>query len=164
VLLRLLGVSKSGYYDWRKRQPSTRAIKDTELRERIRQIFIDNKGRYGSPRIFMALKKEGYRIGKKRVERLYCELNLVARVMRVTTRSAAYKRFLATGENLRPDGDVPDGVNKVWVADVTYLKVKGAWRYLSVIMDLHSRRIISWSLDKNRTAQVTKRTLEKAAR
>ena len=162
VLLRLLGVSKSGYYDWRKRQPSIRTLKDNELKERIRQIFIDNQGRYGSPRIFMTLIKEGHRIGKKRVERLYRELNLVARVMRVTTRSAAYKRFLATGDNLRPAGDVPNAINKVWVADVTYLKVKGAWRYLSVIMDLHSRRIISWSLDKTRTAQVTKRTLQNA--
>ena len=50
----------------------------------------------------------------------------------------------------------------MWVADVTYLKVRGVWRYLSVIMDLYSRRIISWSLDKNRTMDVTKRTLQNA--
>lgn len=161
-MLRLLGVSKSGYYDWRNRQPSAREIEDGELKEKIQQIFTDNKGRYGSPRIFMALKKQGYCIGKKRVERLYRKLNLVARVMRVTTRSAGYKRYLATGDNLRPDGEVPLAKNKVWVADVTYLKVKGVWRYLSVIMDLYSRRIISWSLDKNRTAEVTKRTLQNA--
>lgn len=95
--MRLLGVSKSGYYDWRNRQPSDREIEDSELKEKIQQIFTDNKGRYGSPRIFMALKKQGYHIGKKRVERLYRKLNLIARVMRVITRSAAYKRFLATG-------------------------------------------------------------------
>ncbi len=82
--------------------------------------------------------------------------------MRVTTRSAFYKRFLTTGKNLRPDGEVPLAKDKVWVADVTYLKVKGVWRYLSVIMDLYSRRIISWSLDKSRTMEVTKRTLQNA--
>ena len=133
-----------------------------ELKQKIQQIFTENKGRYGSPRIFKTLQKQGYNIGKKRVERLYRGLGLVARVMLVTTRSAAYKRFLVTGDNLRPEGDVPLAVDKVWVADVTYLKVKGVWRYLSVIMDLFSRRIISWSLDKNRTAQVTKRTLQNA--
>lgn len=161
-LLEFFDVSKSGYYDWRERQPSARAIEDVELKQKIQQIFTDNKGRYGSPRIFKALQKQGYSIGKKRVERLYRALGLVARVMRVTTRSAFYKRFLTTGENLRPDGEVPLVKDKVWVADVTYLKVKGVWRYLSVIMDLYSRRIISWSLDKNRTAEVTKRTLQNA--
>ena len=164
ALINLLGVSKSGYYDWRNRQPSAREVEDDELKVKIQQIFTDNKGRYGSPRIFKALQKQGYNIGKKRVERLYRELGLVARVMRVTTRSAAYKRFLVTGENLRQDGGVPDAANKVWVADVTYLKVKGVWRYLSVIMDLYSRRIISWSLDKNRTMDVTKRTLLNAVK
>ena len=161
-LLDYFDVSKSGYYDWRERQPSFRALEDVELKNKIQQIFTENKGRYGSPRIFKALQKQGYRIGKKRVERLYRELGLVARVMRVTTRSAFYKRFLAGGENLRPHGEVPLAKDKVWVADVTYLKVKGAWRYLSVIMDLYSRRIISWSLDKKRTMDVTKRTLQNA--
>jgi len=161
-LLNFFDVSKSGYYDWRERQPSARAIEDAELKEKIQQIFTENKGRYGSPRIFKALLKAGYHISKRRVERLYRELGLIARVIRVTNRSAGLKRFLATGENLRPDGGVPKAKDKVWVADVTYLKVKGIWRYLSVIMDLYSRRIISWSLDKNRTMEVTKRTLNNA--
>ncbi len=161
-LLAFFNVSKSGYYDWRERQPSNRALEDAELKTKIQQIFTENKGRYGSPRIFKALQKQGYNIGKKRVERLYRALGLVARVMRVSTRSAFYKRFLTTGKNLRPDGEVPLAKDKVWVADVTYLKVNGVWRYLSVIMDLYSRRIISWSLDKKRTMEVTTRTLKNA--
>lgn len=161
-LLDFFDVSKSGYYDWRGRQPSARALEDVELKEKIQQIFTQNEGRYGSPRIFKALIKAGYHISKRRVERLYGELGLVARVVLVTHCSQGSKRFLASGENLRPDGGVPNAINKVWVADVTYLKVNGVWRYLSVIMDLFSRRIISWSLDKNRTMEVTKRTLKNA--
>jgi len=162
VLLKILGVSKSGYYDWRKRQPSARSIEDEKLKLKIQEIYTQNKGRYGSPRIYKALKKLGYCISKRRVERLYKGLGLVARVVKVTYSSAGTKRFLASGENLRPEGNVPQAKDKVWVADVTYLKVKGAWRYLSVIMDLYSRRIISWSLDKKRTMEVTKRTLKNA--
>ena len=114
-MLKFFDVSKSGYYDWREREPSARTIEDVELKLKIQQIFTENKGRYGSPRIFKALQKQGYNIGKKRVERLYRALGLVARVMRVTTRSAFYKRFLTTGTNLRPDGDVPRAKDKVWV-------------------------------------------------
>ena len=86
-----------------------------ELKQKIQQIFSENKGRYGSPRIFKTLQKQGYSIGKKRVERLYRALGLVARVMRLTTRSAFYKRFLISGKNLRPDGGVPLAKDKVWV-------------------------------------------------
>ncbi len=68
-LLNFFDVSKSGYYDWRARQPSARSIEDAELKDKIQQIFTENKGRYGSPRIFKALQKQGYKIGKKRVER-----------------------------------------------------------------------------------------------
>jgi len=159
-----LGVSTSGFYDWRAREPSLRSIEDVELSKIIQSVFDDNNGRYGSPRVFEALKKQGYAISKKRVERLMRELGLVARVVRVTRRAPGSKRFLASGENLRPEGGVPAAKNKIWVADVTYLKLHDEWRYLSVVMDLYSRRIIGWSLDKKRTADVTKRNLVSAIR
>ena len=157
-------VSTSGYYDWKRRKPSKRSIDDAELMLVIQSIFDENSGRYGSPRVFKALIKQGYAISKKRVERLMREHGLVARVVKVTRRAPGSKRFLASGENLRQDGSVPSAKNKVWVADVTYLKLKGQWRYLSVVMDLYSRRIVGWSLDKARTADVTKRTLMSAVR
>ncbi len=82
----------------------------------------------------------------------------------MTRRAPGSKRFLASGENHRPEEGAPDKKNKIWVADATYLEVNGKWRYLSVIMDLFSRRIISWSLDATRTAEVTKRSLQSAVR
>ena len=91
VLIRLLVVSNNGYYDQPKRQPSARGIKDVELKDKIQNILTKNKGRYGSPRIFMALKNQGNCICKKRVELLYKELNLVASVMLATTRSVALR-------------------------------------------------------------------------
>lgn len=96
---------------------------------------------------------------RKRVARLMREMGLIGRVTRVTYRAPGMRRFLAAGENLRSDGAVPDAINKVWVADVTYLKVKNQWHYLSAVMDLHSRRIVGWNLDANRTTAITKRTL-----
>lgn len=92
------------------------------------------------------------------------EMGLIARVTKVTYRASGLRRFLASGQNLCLDGAVPHGKDKVWVADVTYLKVKKQWHYLSVIMDLYSRRIVGWSLDTIRTAEVTWRTLMTAIR
>lgn len=112
--------------------------------------------------MWKALLKQGYQISRKRVARLMSEMGLIARVTRVTYRAPGMRRFLSSGENLRPDGAVPEEKDKVWVADVTYLKVQSQWHYLSAIMDLHSRRIVSWSLDTKRTTDITRRTLATA--
>lgn len=157
-----LGVSRGGYYDWRKRQPSERSLCDAALKRIIRTIYDESDGTYGSPRVYQSLKKQGHTIGRKRVERLMRDMGVVGRVVKVTRRAPGIKRFLASGENLRHGNNSPTKINQVWVADITYLKVNKRWRYLSVIMDLYSRRIIGWSLDKKRTAEVTKRTLEYA--
>ncbi|WP_419810231.1 IS3 family transposase [Bacterioplanoides sp.] len=159
-----LGVSRSGYYDWLNRKPSTRDRRDDQLKGLIRKIWNQSEGRYGSPRIWKALYKQGISVSKKRIARLVSNMGLIARVTRVTYRAPGMRRFLASGGNLRPDGEVPERKNKVWVADVTYLKVKNKWHYLSVIMDLYSRRIIGWSLDTKRTTAVTRRTLINAIR
>ena len=103
-------------------------------------------------------------MSRKRVARLMQEMGLIARVTKVTYRAPGLRRFLVSGENLRSDGAVPESKDKVWVADVTYLKVKKQWHYLSVIMDLYSRRIVGWSLDTKRTTAVTRRTLLAAVR
>ena len=157
-----LGVSRSGYYDWRKRQPSDRSLSDTVLKRAVQKIYDESEGTYGSPRVYQALKKQGYKIGRKRIERLMRDMGIVGRVVKVTRRAPGLRRFLASGENLRHAKDGPTKINQIWVADITYLKVKKRWLYLSVIMDLYSRKIIGWSLDKCRTADVTKRTLQYA--
>jgi len=160
-------VSPSGYYDYLKRGPSDRELEDRELEDRellknIRRIYEDSHGRYGSPRVHAKLKKEGINVGEKRVARLMRECGLVARVVKATRRMPGLKRYNQAGENLRLDLDPPTGINQVWVADVTYLRVCGRWSYLSVIMDLYSRRIIGWCLDRTRSTEVTKRTLKLA--
>ena len=130
----------------------------------ITEIYEDSDGRYGSPKVHKALRKRGIFVGKKRVERIMRELGLVARVVKVTRRAPGIKRYHEAGENLRLAMDPPENINEVWVADITYIKVKGRWSYLSVIMDLYSRRIIGWSLDKTRATDLTVRTLRLALR
>ncbi len=81
-------------------------------------------------------------------------LGLQGRVVKVT-RSPGLKYFKAEGENLKLQEPDVTGINQQWVSDVTYLKVKGRWFYLAAVMDLYSRRILGWSLDKTRTTSLT---------
>lgn len=155
MLCRWLNISPSGYYAWCKREASKRAAEDRVLLERITQVYWASEGRYGSPRVFDALKKQGFLVGKKRVERLMREAGLVARCVKVVRRAPELKRFQQSGANLLLEMSKPSAPDQVWVGDVTYIKVKGQWQYLATVMDLHSRRILGWSLSSNRRTELT---------
>ena len=155
-------MSKSGFYAWEKREPSKRYDDDQCLLELISAIYWGSEGRYGSPRVHEALKLQDVSVSKKRVERLMRESGLVGRVTLVTRRQPGLKRFKSAGENLLLEMAATDQINQVWVADVTYLKVKAKWFYLATIMDIHSRRIIGWSLSPRRTTELTENALSYA--
>ena len=159
-----LKVSRSGYYAWLKRSKSLRAQEDERLSESIHKIYKDSRGTYGSPRVYNALKKQGVAIGKKRVERLMQAQRLQGRVVKVTRRQPGLRRFTERGENLRLNIPEPTNINHIWVADITYIKVKDTYKFLSVIMDLYSRKILSWSLTDTRTTEDTAKILKKAIR
>ena len=148
-------MSRSGYYDWLKRKPSNRDIEDQQLIERIKAIYRESRETYGSPRVHKALFREGKRVGKKRVERLMQIHGIQGRVVKVTRKNPRLKQSLSHGKNLRLYHSQATGMNQQWVADLTYLKVKSRWYYLAVVMDVYSRRIIGWSLDKTRTTALT---------
>lgn len=148
-------MSNSGFYAWQNRQVSQRALDDQELLKKITKIFIESEGRYGSPRVYKALKAQGLCVGRKRVERLMRTAGLRGRVVRVTHRNPGLKKYHADGKNLLLKIGKPTAVNQQWVGDITYLKVRGKWRYLATVMDLYSRRIIGWSLSKSRSMVVT---------
>jgi len=144
------------------RSTSQRAIEDVQLTDKIIQIYKASRGVYGSPRVHEALKQQGISIGRKRVERLMQKQGLQGRVVQVTRRQPGLKRFIERGENLRLNQPSPTNINRVWVSDITYIKVRETYKYLIVIMDLYSRRILSWSLSETRTTQDTSKVLKRA--
>lgn len=157
-----LKVSRSGYYTWFNRHISQRAIEDEYLSRMIVYIHQDSRGTYGSPRVHEALKIEGINVGKKRVERLMQQQGLQGRVVQVTRRQPGLRRFTERGENLRLDSPEVSRSDQVWVSDITYIKVKDVYKYLIAIMDVYSRRIISWSLTETRTVNDTLTVLKRA--
>lgn len=157
-----LNVSRSGYYAWLKRSRSLRALEDEILSTKIIQIHQNSRGTYGSPRVHQALKKQGIDVGKKRVERLMQAQGLRGRVFNVTKRMPNYKGYIKRGDNLRLHQPEPTKINQVWVSDITYIKVRDTYKYLIVIMDLYSRRILNWSLTETRTTAETSGLLKRA--
>ena len=161
-LCRWLNVSPSGFYKWRDRGLSDRAKANHCLLKKIRRIFNDSRGSYGSPRVHAQLRREGELVSRSRVERLMRKAGLVGKAAKIYRRQASVKPFHQSLPNLRLERPKPKKVNEQWVGDVTYLKVNDEWRYLAVVMDLYSRRIIGWKLAKNRTAEVTRAALRQA--
>ncbi|WP_430869312.1 IS3 family transposase [Crenobacter cavernae] len=159
-----LNVSRSGYYAWSKRKESMRASQDLQLLEQIKTVHARSNGIYGSPRVHRALAREGVAVGKKRVERLMRIAGLSGRVARMYRRLPGLTRFYEKHQNLKLGMAAPTGMNQQWVGDLTYIKVANQWRYLAVVMDLYSRRVIGWSLGEQKTAELTLRALRQAIR
>lgn len=157
-------MSRSGYYAWCKRQEPQRVRDDRRLLKKVRRIHEDCRGVYGSPRVHQALRHEGIRVGRKRVERLMREASLVGRVAKLYRRVPGVERFYQRHKNLRLNMPAPTGVNQQWVADLTYIKVNRQWRYLAVVLDVYSRKVIGWSLGDRKTADLTLRALRHALR
>jgi putative transposase len=147
TLCRLLEVSPSGYYQWRQRQPGRRERANQELFQHIQHAWVQSRQTYGSPRITRCLQRQQLQCSENRVARLMHRHQLQARSKRPfrpkTTDSAhggsrAPNRLQALGS--------PTRLNQVWVADITYIHTQNGWVYLAAVMDLHSRRILGWSV------------------
>lgn len=159
----LYGVTRGGYYAWRDRPPSERAKEDIRLVGRIRQAHQASRETYGSPRVHAVLKRAGESVGKRRVERLMREHGIQAVSERLYHRMTGLSRQFVMVKNEIRELDVT-GVDQLWVGDVTYLKVKGQWRYLATVMDRYSRRLLGWALGKERTTTLARKALQHALR
>lgn len=144
---RVLGVSRSGYYQWLHAEPSSRAIDDAVLASEIKEVFQEHKGRYGAPRIRRALKRRGgARPSKKRVARVMRALGLRGHTPRRFRRATDSRHTKRIAPNLlERDFNVP-APNQVLAGDITYIPTTDGWLYLAVLLDLYSRRVVGWAM------------------
>ena len=146
TMCRLLDVSTSGYYAWRKRVPSRRAVSDASLIERISEIHQWSRGTYGAPRMHAELAARGVHAGRKRVARLMKEAGLEG----VSRRKKAFTT--RRDPEARPAPDLVDrdfsaaGPDHLWVADITYVPTWAGFLYLAVVIDVWSRRVVGWAM------------------
>ena len=160
-LCRLLDVTRAGYYAWRQRPTSRRQEQDRVLLEAMRAIFERSGGTYGSPRVHRALMARGYRLSRRRVERLMRTGGWRARVARVYRRKAGTHRWFGQHPNhgRRTHAMGPD---QIWVGDLTYLAVAGRWWYLATVWDQYSRRLLAWRLSATRDSGLTRAVVDAA--
>ena len=163
LMCRVYGVTRAGYYAWRSRERSERERQNEAFAERIRSVHSESRGIYGSPRVHQELRARGHRIGKHRVARLMRVHGIKARVATIRYTNPALKRFFAGARNEQLEMDL-NRIDQVWVGDITYLKVGGIYRYLAVVMDKYSRRIVGWAYGKRKDVALTLKALNRAVR
>jgi putative transposase len=157
TMCRVLEVSRSGYHAWARREPSARQREDERLTGRIREIHGEHRRLYGSPRIHAELRLgDGIKVGRKRVERLMRQAGISGMVARKRGRTTIRVPGVRVCEDLVDRAFLAAAPNRLWVADITYLRTWEGWLYLVAVQDVFSRRIVGWSMaDHMRTELVT---------
>lgn len=157
-----LGVSRSGYYAWKGREPSERSVEDKRLGLHVAAAHDRSRGRYGSPRVHAELKAQGHRIGRKRVERLMRDRGLRARPTRQFKRTTLSGHSLPVAPNLLDREFDQPAPNTAWVTDITYIATGEGWLYLVAILDLFSRRVVGWKTSARLDANFCREALHEA--
>jgi putative transposase len=161
-MCRMLGVSRSGYYDWRERPSSARNRADAALTERIREIYERSRHTHGSPRVHAELRALGTRCGRKRVERLMRKAGLQG-CMRGRTRGTTRRsKSAAPAEDLVKRDFASTRADKVWVADITYVATREGFLYVAFILDVYSRRVVGWAMEDHLRTEIVVDALQMA--
>ena len=146
TMCRVLGVSTSGYYAWRKRPLSARARADAELSLRITAIHQRSRGTYGAPRIHAELSAQGTHAGRKRIARLLEAVGLCGVSRRKWVTTTVRDRAARPAPDLVERNFVAARPDALWVADITYIPTWAGFLYLAVVLDAFSRRIVGWAM------------------
>ena len=153
-MCRWSGVSRSGFYQWRKRGPSSLAVRREYVREAVVLTFERFKKRYGAPRIHVELNEAGIGCSLNHIAKLMAQNGLKARNGKGFKYSPSNNMFTHVSDNLLKRKFDADRPNEKWVSDITYIKIERGHVYLAVIMDLFSRQIIGWAMDKTMTTDL----------
>ena len=162
TMARVLGVSPSGYYAWRRRPCSARARADAELTTRVREIHARSRGTYGAPRIHADLADDGVSVGRKRVARVMRAAGIAGVSRRRgprTTRRAVRARPAPDRVERRFEADEP---NRLWAADITYVPTLAGFLYLAIVLDVFSRRVVGWAMAAHLRTELVIDALEMA--
>lgn len=161
-MAKTLRVSRSGYYKYLKEENGKRKSENDRLIQKIHSIHKKSRCRYGSPRIYEELKKVGETCSRKRVAKLMRQEKIQSQIRKkwkVTTKRDPKAKVAPNHVNQNFSVQAP---NKVWVSDITYIETLEGWLYLTVILDLFSRKVVGSSMGKSLETSLVIRALEQA--
>ena len=148
LLCRQLGVQRSAYYDWRVQPGKVIAPEELALRRRMKELFAASRGSLGSRMMRQNLRQEGFEIGRDKTRRLMKSLKLKVKQKRKYKVTTDSNHTLPVADNVLNRDFSPAAPNQAWGSDITYLWTQQGWIYLAVIIDLYSRRVVGWSIDR----------------
>lgn len=162
TLCAMLGVSTSGYADWKTCGGPTHWLSDAQLLVLIRSIHVECGQAYGSPRMTEELKSRGIPASRERVRRLMQAHGIRARHKRRYKATTDSRHAMPVAPNLLDRQFETAAPDQVWTVDITYVPTREGWLYLAVVMDLHTRMIVGWSLDGRMTRELVMNALRMA--
>ena len=162
TMCRVLGVSPSGYYAWRKRPMAARTCADVELTAHVDAIHRASRGTYGAPRVHAELAALGIRVGQKRVARLMRALGVCGISRRKRPRTTVRDQANPPAPDLVARNFTAPGPDRLWVADITYISTWAGFLYLAVVLDAWSRRVIGWAMEAHLRTELVLGALEMA--
>ena len=148
-MARVLEVSRSGYYKWKKREPSKREMYNNKLKSEIKKIYQSTRCVYGSPKITDELNSKGYSCSRPRVARLMREMGLRSRITKAYKNTTNSKHDKPVAPNILDRDFQVEKPDHVYISDITYLPLYSNFFYLTVVMDLFNREPIGWSISNN---------------
>ena len=154
LMCRVLDVSRSGYYAWRKRPPSQREMANQGLLVDIKEIHKKSRRTYGVSRVYAALRRQGHTCSRNRVARLMHLHGIRAERRPSHRRTTQSNHQLPVAENKLDQMFEVAKPNQVWSSDITYIATAEGWLYLAVVMDLCTRRIVGWSMQPTLNRQL----------
>ncbi|MFQ7355607.1 MAG: IS3 family transposase [Coprococcus phoceensis] len=157
-----MDVSRSGYNAWKKRVPSDTSIRRTVLKEKIQKIYDDSHQNYGAPKIAAELRKSGETITEKTVGNYMRQMGIKAQWIKPYTQTTIDSDLSQKLKNILNEKFNPEHPDAVWCSDITYIWTYEGFVYLTSIMDLYSRKIISWVLSETLEASHVVKCIEKA--
>src|SRR5690606_31594609 len=161
-VLKILGVSSSGYYSWKKRVPSEQEKRKQETKIEITQIYNESHQIYGAPKIASILQSRGHVISEKTVGNYMREEGIKAIWIRPYVRTTIDPDFDINLKNILDRDFNPTAPNTVWVTDVTYVHTLEGFVYLTCVMDLFSRKIIGWHVSNSLSTEHVIKAIERA--
>ena len=161
-MAKILNVSRSGYYDFLEKGKSKREIENERLKKKIKNIHESNRKVYGSPRVYNELKKQGERCSRRRVAKLMRAEGIQAKMRKKWKKTTCVDNRMEPSANYLDQNFIIEEPNKVWVSDITYIWTEEGWLYVSIVMDLFSRKIVGLSMGERLQTDLVSKALKQA--